>query len=121
MPVTLSQLIDQVRKELLMPRQAGTPEAMYPFLFVDEVELELNVSVSTAVEGSGKLAIYIIDVGGSSERSNEQSNRITVKLLPLLSREEVREQLKSDARTWERIVQVAMPATTKEGGMAGSE
>ena len=35
MSVTLNQLIEQVREELLSPRQANTPEAMYPFLFVE--------------------------------------------------------------------------------------
>ena len=47
-PVTLHELIDQVKKELLTPTRADFPETLYPFLFVDEVELEVNVAVTTA-------------------------------------------------------------------------
>jgi hypothetical protein len=68
MSITLSQLIDQVREELLTPRQAATPEAIYPFLFVDEVELELAVTVSDKVDGLGKVTIHIAEIGSGVEK-----------------------------------------------------
>jgi hypothetical protein len=46
-PMTIKshELIEQVRDELPIPRRADTPEAMYSFQFVDEVELEVSVPI----------------------------------------------------------------------------
>jgi hypothetical protein len=121
MGVTLSQLIDQVREELLSPRQARTPEAMYPFLFVDEVELEINVTASSTLEGAGKVNIQVVELGSGVEKASEQIHRVRIKMTPLMTKEEVREKLRANERVWQRIENVVMPATTKDGGMVGSE
>ena len=121
MPITLNQLIDQVREELLSPRRMDTPEAMYPFLFVEEVELEVNVTVSRTVEGAGKVNIQVAELGGGVEKASEQAQRIRIKMTPLLTKDEIREKLKKDERLWQRIEGVALPATAKEGGMVGEE
>lgn len=121
MSITLSQLIDQVRQELLTPRQANTPEAIYPFLFIEEIELEVGVTVSSTVEGAGKVNIKVVEVGGGVEKTNEQAHRVTIKMTPLLSKEEVRTKLKQNPRVWNRIETVIMQATTKEDGMVGAE
>ncbi len=121
MTVTLNQLIDQVREELLSPRRANTPEAMYPFLFVDEVELEVDVTVSSAVEGSGSVNIQVVELGSGIEKGNERTHRIKIKMTPLLTKNEVRETLAKDSRLWSRIESVAKKATVKEGGMVGEE
>lgn len=118
MEITLSELIDQVREELLAPRQ-GT-QATYPFLFVDEVELELGVSVSKKADGSGKVNIAVLEIGGGVGKTDQQTHRIKVKMTPLLTKEEVREKLKQNG-LWEIIEPVAMQATTKEDGMVGEE
>ncbi|OQY34270.1 MAG: hypothetical protein B6243_05700 [Anaerolineaceae bacterium 4572_5.2] len=119
MTITLSQLIDEVREELLTPRRAHTKEAMYPFLFVEEIELEVGVTVSSAVEGSGGIDIQVVELGASVEKTNEQAHRIKIKMTPLLSKEEVRTKLKNDKRTWQKMEDAIIPAVTKEDGMVG--
>lgn len=114
MSVTLSQLINQVREELLAPRQASTPDAMYPFLFVEEVELEVEVTVGSAMEAGGQVRIHVVEVGGGAEKSNEQTHRIRIKMTPLLSKEEVRDELKQSPRTWKRTQQTGLRGTTKD-------
>ncbi len=121
MSITLNQLIDQVREELLIPRQATTPEAVYPFLFVDEVELELAVTVSDKVDGSGKVTIHIAEIGSGAEKGHEQAQRMKIKMTPLLSKDEMRERLKQDKRLWGKIEDVSAPAITKDGGIVGRE
>lgn len=121
MGITLSQLIDEVREELIVPSRASTPEAMYPFLFVEEVELEVNVTVSSTVEGAGKVSVQVVELGSGVERANEETHRVKIKMTPLMTRDEVREKLQADRRLWERIERVAIPATTKEGGMVGND
>lgn len=118
MEVTLSDLIDQVREELLTPRHQ---EGATPFLFVDEVELELNVSVSKKVEGSGKVSIKVIEVGGGGGKTDQQTHRITVKMTPLLTKSEVRNKLQQDGKLWAAVESFTTQATTKESGMVGEE
>jgi len=119
MSITLNQLIDQVRHELLAPRRAETPEAMYPFLFVEEIELEVGVTVSTQVEGKGGINIHVIELGSGVSKGNEEMPRVKIKLTPLLSKDEVQEKLKQASRTWEKIEQSVILAGTKEGDMVG--
>lgn len=114
MSVTLSQLIDQVREELLLPRQASTPEAMYPLLFVEEVELEIGVTISSGVEGSGKVNVQVVELSSGVDKSNEQTHRVKIKLTPLLSKDEIREQLKQSNHTWERTRQTGLQGTAKD-------
>jgi hypothetical protein len=121
MDVTLSELIEQVREELLTPRQMNAPDARYPFLFVDEIELEIDVTVSKKADGSGKVSIKVVEVGGGIEKSTESTHRIKVKMTPLLTKEEVRGKLGQDAELWAKIEPIAMQAVTKESGMVGEE
>ncbi len=119
MAIKLHELIDQVRDELLMPRRADTLDAMYPFLFVDEVELDLSVTVSAKVEGSGKVSIQVIEVGGGSEAAGEDVHSVKIKMTPLLTKEEIREQLKKNGRLWQTIENVTRRTMVKEDGMVG--
>jgi hypothetical protein len=121
MAITLNQLVDQVREELLAPRQVNTPEAMYPFLFVEEVELEVSVTVSSSIEGTGKVNIKVAEIGGGVDKANEQTHHVKVKMTPLMTKDEIRERLKQNQRVWERIEQTAVPALAKEAGMVGTE
>ncbi len=121
MSITLNQLIDQVRHELLSPRQAKTPEAMYPFLFVEEIELEVGVTVASEVEGKAGINIQVVELGSGLAKSAEEMHRVKIKLTPLLSKEEVRDKLKQNQRTWAKIEQGVISAGTKEGGMVGGE
>lgn len=90
MSITLNQLIDQVREDLLSHREAYTKEAMYPFLFLEEIEIEVRVAVSTAVGASGKVNIEVIEFGGEASKTNEESHVIKVKLTPFFGKEEMR-------------------------------
>jgi len=121
MTITLNQLIDQVREELLSPRRATTPEAMYPFLFIEEIELEVGVTVSSTVEGSGKINIQVVELGRGLGKSDEQTHRVKIKMTPLLTKDEIREMLKQAGRLWERVQPVTLRATTKDDGMVGEE
>ena len=121
MTIALNELIDQVREDLLSPRRASTSEAMYPFLFVEEIELEVSITVSSAVEGRGTVNIQVVELGSGIEKGNEEMHRVKIKMTPLLTKDEVRETLKKDSRLWGKIESVALNATTKDGGMVGQE
>ena len=116
MTVTLNQLINKVREELLEPRQASTAEAMYPFLFVEEVEVEIGIKVSSGVDASGKVSIQVIEVGVGANLQDEETHRIKVKLTPLYSKEETRTRLEQQLgpRGTERAQETGVRGTAKD-------
>jgi hypothetical protein len=121
MDITLGELIDHVREELLSPHQGSTLDAKYPFLFVEEVELEVNVVISKKANGTGKVNIKVVELGGGIEKTDQRAHRIKIKMIPLLTKEEIREKLKQDKQLWGNIEVITMRATTKEGSMVGEE
>jgi Trypsin-co-occurring domain 2 len=77
--IGLSELIKQVKRELLSPDL----EDDVPLLSVDQVELELQVSVRK--EGKAGIKIYVVEIGGGGNRDDVQT--VKVMLSPLLSKE----------------------------------
>ena len=82
-PIGLSELIYQVKRELLS--SGSREDDPVPLFAVDEIELEVAVTVSR--EGQAGINIQVLNVGGSASREDAQTVR--VKLKPLLSREEL--------------------------------
>lgn len=119
MTITLRELVTQVREELLAPPDPEATEALYPFLFVEEVELELAVGVKSAVEGSGKVSIRIIELGGGGKHADEETHRIKIKLTPLLTKEELRQLLQEDKALWDKVKHLAFWGTLKGDAMVG--
>lgn len=115
MSITLNQLIDQVREELLEPRRVTKEEAMYPFLFVEEIEIEVGVKVASNIESSGKINIKVIEIGTGSELQDEETHRIKIKLTPLYSKDEIRKQIESQlgTRGIERVQNASVKGTAK--------
>jgi hypothetical protein len=80
--IGLSELIEKVKSELLLKELEA--DGTEPLFSVDEVTLELQVTVQK--EGKAGLKIYVVEAGGGASRSDVQV--VTVKLTPLLSKEE---------------------------------
>lgn len=121
MTISLNQLIDQVREELLQPRTASTPDSIYPFLFIEEVELEIDITVSSKIGGGSGINIQVVEVGGSIEKTDAKAHRIKIKMTPLLSKDEIRDNLKQNSAVWEKTKSTIIKAVSKEDGMAGEE
>lgn len=80
--IGLTQLIEQVKKELLATSPGN--ENDIPFLSVESVELELQVTVKK--EGKGGIKIYVIELGGGNSQDDVQKVKVT--LSPLLNKEQ---------------------------------
>jgi hypothetical protein len=83
--IGLAELIEQVKGELLATSLDN--ETHVPFLSVDSIELELQVTVKR--EGKAGIKIYVLEAGGSTSRDDVQT--VKVKLSPLLSKEKLLE------------------------------
>jgi len=88
-PIGLTELIYQVKRELLSSENRQNDPV--PLFAVDEIELELAVTVSR--EGEAGINIQVLNVGGGASRENTQTVRVTLK--PLRTREEMIADLKA--------------------------
>jgi len=86
--IGLTELIYQVKKELLSPDSRRADPV--PLFAVEEIELEIAVAVSR--EGEAGINIQVLSLGGGVSREDAQTVRVTLK--PLQSREELIAELR---------------------------
>ena len=88
--IGLAELMEKVKADLLSRTKEN------PFLFVDSVELELQVVLKK--EGEAGLEVDVIGIGGTSLGGNvgqEQIQTVKVSLSPLFTKEELKEYYKA--------------------------
>ena len=81
--IGLTELIYQVKRELLSSESRQNDPV--PLFAVDEIELEVAITVSR--EGQVGINIQVFSLGGGASRADAQTVR--VKLKPLRTREEL--------------------------------
>ena len=88
--IGLAELIEQVKRELLSTAPGQTKDA--PVLFVNSVELELQVTVKR--EGKGGVKVNVVSVGGAElggTVSRDDVHKVKVTLSPLFDKERLME------------------------------
>lgn len=88
--IGLAELVEQVKKELLSTAPGQTKDA--PVLFVNSVELELQVTVKRG--GTGGLKVNVVPLGGaeiSGSISRDDVHKVKVTLSPLFDKERLME------------------------------
>lgn len=109
--IGLTELIEQVKKELLTNSPGN--ENDIPFLSVDSVELELQVTVKN--EAKGGMKIYVLELGGGSSQDDVQKVKVT--LSPLLNKEQrLAIYKKKYPERWKELLE-----TSVEGGIKGND
>lgn len=99
--IGLAEFIQQVKQDLLSVAPGKDKDA--PFLFVESVELELQVTVKrTAKAGTkGGIKINVLGNGGEAgaeaggEFGRDDVHKVTVKLSPLFDKQQLTEAYKS--------------------------
>lgn len=92
-PIGLSELIQQVKKDLLAPVLDRKSDP--PVLFVESVELELHVTAKR--EGNAGVKIDVLSIGGAEgggSLSQEKTHTVKVQLSPLFDKAQLLEWYK---------------------------
>jgi hypothetical protein len=87
--IGLSELVEKVKAELLSPPNKNKE---VPFLFVESVELELQVTVKR--DGKAGVKIDVLSIGGAElggGLGQDNVQKVKVKLSPLFDKIEIRE------------------------------
>lgn len=90
--IELSELIEQVRSELLASPREYSSSNNAPFLFVESVELELQVTLKR--DGKAGIKIDVLSIGGGELGgvvAQDKAQKIKVKLSPLFNKDEIRD------------------------------
>jgi hypothetical protein len=109
--VSLSQLIEQLRRDLLSPSK----DRGYPIFKVDQIELELGVNISKSL--SGELSISVLQtIAGKGQKTNLEENlhKMKVILKPILSPEDLTSKIENDDRLMKGIREQSHRALLKE-------
>jgi hypothetical protein len=119
--ISLAELIDQIKADLLAPRE--NPD---PAFYIDGIEVTAQVVATRNQTEGGKAGIGLsvlglkADAGVDTHSSlgGQATQTVTIKLSPLLSREDYLKQLGDDERG--RIEQIAARVVTRGGSSADS-
>ncbi len=93
--IGLAELIEQVKAELLASPTDQKKAKTAPFLFVESVELELQVTVKK--EGKAGIKVDVLSVGGAEAGGGigqDKIQKVKVKLSPLYDKEEIKQYYK---------------------------
>lgn len=111
--IGLAELIEQVKQELLTTYSSSDKDI--PFLSVDSVELELQVTVKK--EGKGNVKINVLQVGGGElggGASRDDVQKVKVTLSPLLKKEQLLGIYKHlYPERWQEFLKTSAEALTK--------
>jgi hypothetical protein len=105
--IGLQELVHQVKKELF----AHSPDDPVPVFYVEGVDLELGVKFQR--EGQAGIRVYVVDIGGGV--GHEQAQKVSVRLRPLYSREEMRRFVEQDPVLGPQLRQAAAQVALKGG------
>jgi hypothetical protein len=111
-PIELAELIQQVKEDLLSVTPGKDKDA--PFLFVESVELELQVTVKRTGKAGvkGNIKINVLGSGGEvggeigGDRAQDRTHKVKVKLSPLFDKERL-------VKFYEQVYSENMPPTVK--------
>ena len=113
-PIGLAELIEKVKQELLI---SDLKSGEAPFLSIDEVSLELQVTVQK--EGDAGIKIHVIQIGGKLSRDDVQTIKVT--LTPLLSKEERLKQYEQHYPAGPAAAAAALASVSVRGTLKGSD
>jgi hypothetical protein len=93
--IPLGEMIETLRQELQVAQAQGTGQ---PIAFeIDNVELELQIVVSRKKSGDGKIAFWVLSMGGGLENRGETTQKIKLTLSPVASRTGGRVQVNANS------------------------
>jgi hypothetical protein len=122
--VTLQELINKVKQDLFTPYQGTDKEGkiIYPIFFVDNVELEVTVNLTYDAEAGLKITIPQIAEGSvTGGQGKETGHKMKISLLPIMTRDEMRDMAKKDDMLWRGIETATAMSLRKGSTLAGEE
>lgn len=112
--IGLPDLIYQIKNELLARHPVEEAKGLPALFWIDQIELELAVTVTR--QRGGKIKLSVIPAGAelSGSRAEERAHTVKVRLTPFLSREEMRSMLSRDPQVQETLEHFSRTSLARE-------
>jgi hypothetical protein len=112
--IGLPDLIYQIKNELLARRPVEEAKGLPALFWIDQIELELAVTVTRERGGTIKLSVIPAGAELSGSRAEERAHTVKVRLTPFLSREEMRSLLSRDPQVQETLEHFSRASLARE-------
>ena len=86
--ISVKELIQKISEDLLESEQERTARGQRAVFEVSELTVELAFVVSRTRQGRGGIDLRVVSVGGDIGRANEQTQRMTLRLIAVGGAEE---------------------------------
>jgi len=103
----LVELIEQMKQDLLNVPPSSEPE----LFFIDEVTLEVNFTVSGDIESGFNFGVVTL----GSDVSEERVQKVTIKMTPLVSKNQLIEKINQDSQKAQTIIATSAESLTRGG------
>ncbi len=122
--ISLQDLIDKIKSDLFSPHNSETKNKhnTFPLFFVDQVEVELNISITDEIGSGIKLSIpQLVEASLDGKGSDNSTHTMKIVLKPILSAEQMRELVSKEENLLDGIKKASMDALRKGTDLAGEE
>jgi hypothetical protein len=82
-PMSLSELIDAVKKDLVDSSKNRSGEDFKPLFKIEEVTIETEVTAQRKIGMTGKADIRVLTIGASGEQTNLTKHKVSINLRAL--------------------------------------
>jgi len=120
--ISLQELIEKLKADLFSPYigTANEGKIAYPIFLLDEINLELAVNIEYDNEAGIKITVpQIVEGSISGIKKSGNAHVIKLKLLPILTRQEIRELMDKDERLMRSIGEASILAFRRGVNLAG--
>lgn len=122
--ISLQDLIDKIKSDLFSPYGISpiSRKIIYPLFLVDQVEVELNVSITYEAGTGIKISIpQLAEASLDGKASTDGGHSMKIILKPILSSEQMRDLLGQDKHLMDGITEASLAALRKGTNLAGQE
>jgi len=122
--ISLQDLIEKIKTDLFSPYKSESigKNIIYPIFFVDQVEVELNLSIDYEAGAGIKLSIpQLAEASLNGKGTDSTVHKMKVVLRPILSADKMREIISADQHLMEGVIKASIAALKKGADLAGEE
>lgn len=112
-PLSLSEFMEAVFDDLL---NRNINRDRPPLFVVDEIEMEVSVRFATSTEADGTVKLQVVGIGEKTSNTDEQVNTVKIRVVPIVTREEVLKLLEDPVFDETQIEDLQKGTISREGG-----
>jgi hypothetical protein len=104
--IGLGNMIERLKKDLLLEQPKAEPD----IFSIDEVTIELNFVIDGSIESGFNLGVVTL----GSQVSEERMQKITIKMTPIVSKQQLVDELNSNTQKSKDVLATSIKTVFRE-------